>query len=220
MFRNLLLIIVLVVPGYVMATEIVVGVGDRNGDALGLQDGKFVGSLANFYQCPFDSLDLDFQVSLLPQVRNLYLLEKGEIDIALPLVRVSGRDQYAIFTRKMADIPFLLYTREENDLSGDISAYKFAVLRSSASADLVAMRNAEYEEVTSWIQALRLAKLGRFDGAVIPEPLTRNLDPDLFDGMKSMDFGTIPMSLYVSKKSRHAEILVRRLNQAIEECQG
>lgn len=213
------MVLLLSASGFSLATEIIVGVGDRNGEALGLQNGRLVGALAHHYQCAFDRSGLKFDLRLLPQVRSLYLLEKGEIDIALPLVHSSERDEYAIFTRKMADIPFAAYTQREIDLSGDISSYKFAVLRSSASANLVSKRNAQFEEVTSWVQALQLAQLGRFDGAVIPAPVIKDVDPALFEGMKRTEFGTIPMSLYVSKKSRQAGMLVEQLNAAIEECQ-
>lgn len=217
---GLLLVFLLAIPGYGPATEIVVGVGDHNGSALGLSDGKFTGTLAKLFQCPFDKTGLRFDLRLLPQVRNLYLLEKGEIDIALPLTRVSRRADYAIFTRKMAEIPFILYTSRDFDFSGDISSYKFAVMRGSASVDLVMKRNARFEEVTSWVQALKLAQLGRYDGAVIPAPVIGNVDPKLLEGVKKWGFGASPMSLYVSRKSPHAAMLVERLNAAIATCQG
>ena len=220
LIKHILLVLLLTAAGISVAEEIIVGVGDRNGDALSVHNGKLVGSLSSYFQCPFDRSGLTFELRLQPQVRNLYLLEKGEIDIALPLVSVSTRDKYAIFTRKMIDIPFHIYTREENSLSDDMSNYKFTVLRGSASADLVTQNNAKFEEVTSWLQALQLAQLGRFDGAVIPAPVIRNIDPGFLDGMKKIEFGAMPMSLYISKKSRDAEMLVQKLNAAIELCQG
>lgn len=217
--KRLVLLLLALVSIAGQANDILVGVGDQNGEALSVRDGLFVGSLAKFYQCPFDRLGMDYELRLMPQVRNLYLLERGDIDIVLPLVEVSKRNTYAIFTRKMIDIPFVLFSRVEIDLSADLAGYRFAVLRESASGDLVLRRNAQMEEVTSWVQSLRLAKLGRFDGAVIPAPVIADVDPGLFEGMQQYEFGSIPLSLYVSRKSPHASDLVERINAAIAECQ-
>lgn len=220
MIRHLLLVLLITAPGFSPAAEIVVGIADRNEDVISVRGGKFIGSFAELYQCPFDKSGLSFDFRLLPMVRSLYLLEKGQIDIAMPLVRVSERGEYAIFTQKLADVPFHVYTREDIDLSGDISQYKFTGMRASASGDLVAKRNAHFEAVTDWVQALRLAQLGRFDGAVIPAPVIRTVDSDLFEGMRKKDFGSIPLSMYVSKESHHSAMVVERLNSAIEACQG
>lgn len=220
MAKRLLLVILLGASGSSSAVEILVGIADRNNGAIDVRGGKLVGSLAEYYQCPFDKSGLSFDLRPLPMVRSLYLLEQGQIDIAMPMVRVSERGEYGIFTHKLADIPFLVYTREDIDLSGDISQYRFTGMRASASGDLVAKRNAQFEAVTDWVQALRLAQIGRFDGAVIPATVIPNVDPGLFEGMRKKDFGSIPLSMYVSKKSRHSAMLVERLNSAIEACQG
>jgi len=204
----------------VHAASVTVGVGDQNREALGLVDGMLVGALAKLYQCPLDRSGLSFDMRLLPQARVLLQLQRGELDLGLPLVRLDHRDEYAVFTAPMMDIPFVLYTSRGIEVTDDLSAYTFTVLRSSASVDLVAQRKAQFAEVSSWTQALELARLGRFDGAVIPEVVLKDLAAENFAGLQRLDFGSLPLSMYVSRKMRNHEDLVQKLNAAVTACRG
>jgi ABC-type amino acid transport substrate-binding protein len=200
------------------AADVTVGLGDQNRDAIRLENGRLVGSLAKIYQCTLDKSGLSYDISVLPQARVLHLLERGELSLGLPLVEVLSRNEFAQFTHPMLDVPFVLYTRKEINVSDDLSAYTFTVLRSSASMDLVVERNAQFKEVTSWTQALALARLGRFDGAVIPVPVLGRLEAENFAGLNQLDFGSIPVSIYVSRQINNTDELVRRLNAAIDAC--
>jgi len=210
----------LMVSCLTQASDIRAGVGDQNQKALSIDQGRLVGALASLYQCPLEKSGLAFDLRSLPQARVLLELERGEIQLGLPLVRLDHRDKYAIFTNKLMDIAFVLYTTRDIDLSGDLSAYNFTVLRASASIDLVAQHNGRYTEVTSWIQALQLARLDRFDGAVIPAVVLKGLAAENFAGLRQLDFGSIPLSMYVSKAADNATELVQRLNAAIDQCAG
>ncbi len=198
--------------------EITIGLGDTNRVALSYENGQFGGSLARLYQCTLDSAGLGYKVRYYPQVRVLHLLERGELDLGLPLARLPERDQYAVFTHPLFETRFHLFTRKSIDPDSDLSGYTFTVLRASASAKIAASRNANFEEVASWTQALSLAKLGRFDGALIPAPIVADIGDDQLNGLKRIDFGSIPVSIYVSKKANNAEQLVATLNAAIRRC--
>lgn len=198
--------------------EITIGLGDTNRVALSYENGQFGGSLARLYQCSLDSAGFSYKVNYYPQVRVLHLLERGEIDIGFPLARLAERDRYAVFTHPLFETRFHLFTRKNIDPDSDLSGYTFTVLRASASAKIAASRNAKYEEVASWTQALPLAKLGRFDGALIPAPIVADIGNDQLDGLKRIDFGSIQVSIYVSKKIDHHEDIVARLNTAIKKC--
>ncbi len=200
--------------------EITIGLGDTNRVALSYENGQFGGSLARLYQCVLDSAGISYKVLYYPQVRVLHLLERGEVDIGLPLAKLPERDQYAVFTQPLFETRFHLFTRMNINPNSDLSGYTFTVLRGSASAKIAASRNANYEEVASWTQALSLAKLGRFDGALIPAPIVSDIGGDELGGLKRIDFGSIQVSMYVSKKTEHSEDIVVRLNAAIEECLG
>lgn len=213
-------IYLLMVGCLIQASDIRVGVGDQNQKALSIDQGRLVGSLASLYQCPMEKSGLAFDLRPLPQARVLLELERGEIQLALPLVRLDHRDKYAIFTSKLMDIAFVLYTTRDIDLSGELSAYNFTVLRASASIDLVAQRKGRFTEVTSWIQALELARLDRFDGAVIPKVVLKGLAAENFVGLRQLNFGSIPLSMYVSKAADNAAELVQQLNAAIDQCAG
>ena len=78
--------------------------------------------------------------------------------------------------------------------------------------------SAEFIEVESWTQALALAKLGRYDGAVVPEAVIVGLDAENFEGLTRYNFGSIPASMYVSRQIDNTEALVERLNSAIDAC--
>lgn len=198
--------------------EITIGIGDTNRVALSYENGQFGGSLARLYQCALDSTDLGYKVRYYPQVRVLHLLERGELDLGLPLARLPERDRYAVFTHPLFETRFHLFTRKSIDPDSDLSGYTFTVLRASASAKIAASRNAKYEEVASWTQALSLAKLGRFDGALIPALIVADIGDNQLDGLKRIDFGSIQVSIYVSKNIDHHDDIVTRLNAAIKKC--
>lgn len=200
------------------AHEITIGLGDTNRVALSYQNGQFVGSLARLYQCTLDSAGFSYQVQYYPQVRVLHLLDRGEIDIGFPLARLPDRDQYAVFTHPLFETRFHLFTHKNINPDSDLSDYTFTVLRASASAKIAASRNASYEEVASWTQALSLAKLGRFDGALIPAPIVADIGASQLDGLNRIDFGSIQVSIYVSKKTDHHDEIVSKLNAAIKKC--
>lgn len=147
-----------------------------------------------------DQSGLQYVVRFYPQVRELHLLERGEIDLGLPLAKLAERDRYAVFTSPLFVARLHVFTGEHIDVHGDLSSYTLTVLRASASARLAASRKAGYVEVASWLQALDLARLGRFDGALIPAPIVSDLGEDQLCGMRRIDFGSIPVSIYVSKK--------------------
>ena len=67
----------------------------------------------------------------------LYQLERGEIDLGLPLVKVTDRDKYAAFTLPMVDVQFLLYSSNKIVESDDLSGNTFVIRRSAASRDLI-----------------------------------------------------------------------------------
>ena len=194
------------------------GIGDRSRTAVRVENGELVGSLAALYKCALHKTGLKFDFSPLPQARLLLELRRGELDLGLPLVRRKDRDEYAIFTRTLLNAPFHLYTRESVTKADDLSGYTFAVLRSSASIDLVVKRNAKFMEVDSWSQALELARMGRLDGAVVPEPVISNVHSERFADLRRIDFGSLPTSMYVSKVIANSSGLVQSLNSAILEC--
>jgi ABC-type amino acid transport substrate-binding protein len=200
------------------AADVTIGLGDQNRDALHIKNGRFVGALANIYQCTLDKSGLSYEIRSLPQARVLHLLEQGELSLGLLLVKLQNRDEFAQFTHPMLDAQFVLYTRKAINVTDDLSTYTFTVLRSSASIDLVVERNAQFKEVTSWTQALALARLGRFDGAVIPAIVIEKLEAEHFAGLSQLDFGSIPASIYVSRQIDNTDELVRRLNIAIDAC--
>ena len=202
----------------VQASVIKVGVSDGNVDVLYMRDGRFVGSIASFYQCAFDKVGLEFEFRLYPHARILHNLQSGEIDLGLPLVKVSERDEYADFPQGLLDVKFLLYSYRDISVDDDLSGYSFTVRRATASKDLVVARGGGYEEVSSWEQAVKLAQIGRFDGVVIPELIARGIPAENYEGMNRTLFGTIPLALYVSHKSSHRDILVAQFERAIVDC--
>ncbi len=217
--KYLFIILSLGVSYQAHAADVIVGIADQHRQALSFKNGRFVGTLAKYYQCPFDESGLSFNFQVMPHQRVLLKLQRGDISLGLPLAKTESRDKFAIFTRSLLDIPFSLYTRRNINLSNDLSAYTFAVVRNTASVDLVAKHKAKFIEVNNWTQALALANLGRYDGAVIPEVVIKGLDIENFEGLTKLNFGSIPTSMYVSRQIDKTEGLAERLNAAIDACQ-
>jgi polar amino acid transport system substrate-binding protein len=155
----------------------------------------------------------------LPQARNLHLLKLGQLDVGLPLVHTPNRDDYAVFTYPLAMMYYSLYTTKNIDLTGDLSNYHFSIMRSSARGGSEFLsNNPGFIEVGKWGNAVELARIGRSDGVVIPEPVVKYLPSSVFEGFKQYDFGSIPASMYVSKKNVNTDFIVQRFNLAIQDC--
>lgn len=146
--------------------------------------------------------------------------EAVRLEVGIPLVKIDHRDDYAVFTNTIEQVPFHLYSKREIDLAAKgLSGYSFAVVRSASRGGLGSIADtANFKEVTTCLQALELARIGRYDGAVIPEPVVANLAPDKFDGLIKQDFGSVSVSTYVSKARKNYEALVEHLNKNIDIC--
>ncbi len=218
MIRYLLLIITLCVPFAAQPVEIDVGVADQHGAAIGVENSRLTGKLANIFQCPLDKSGLSFNFRLLPLARLLQELERGEVSLGIPMVKLDNRDRFAVFAKPLVQIRFILYTNRDIKLADDLSTYNFTVLRSSASVDLLKQHNAQIIEVNDWAQALALTRLGRSDGALVPLLVVKTLTADNIIGLRRQEFGSLPLSIYVSGALDNTEELVYQLNAAIEAC--
>lgn len=218
MIRSFLLLIVLIGSTTSVAETLVIGVGDQNQKAVSVKNGKLIGSVASNYQCILDKLGFAFDLQLLPQARILRQLEQGEIAIGMPLVKYNDWDEFAIYTNTVIRVPYYLFSSKELDLSQDLSNRTFGIMRASITKDMAIQRNAQYREVTSWLQALSMVKLGRVDGAIIPGPIVEHLGKESFSGLTQAYLESKPVSFYVSKKAKNAENLVKRLNDTIDMC--
>ena len=202
------------------AAELTVGVANQHKSALDVSNGRFIGLFADEFQCPLEKAELAFELIVMPHARVLLQLERGEIDIAMPLVRLDRRDQFAAFARPLVRVEFALFSQRPIDPAGDLSNYNFTALRSTASVDLVQQHNGNVTEVSSWPQALELARRGRYDGAVIPLASITNLPAQNFEGLIQTAFGSLPLSFYVSRATYNSDVLLQRLNRAIEACRN
>lgn len=209
---------VLCLPLDAQSLEIDVGVADQHGAAIGVKNSSLTGLLANTFQCPLDKSGLSFNFRLLPLARLLQELERGEVSLGLPMIRLESRDRYAVFARPLLQIKFILFSNRDIVLSDDLSAYSFTVLRSSASVDLLKQHKAKVIEVNDWTQGLALTRLGRSDGSLIPLVVVKNMEKENFTGLRRQEFGSLPLSIYVSGALDNTRELVYQFNVAIEAC--
>lgn len=213
-------VLLLALPLCTGAAEIRIGIADQHGSALKLKDGRFAGVLAKAFQCPLDRSGLNLEMLLMPHARVMLQLERGEIDIAMPLVQLDRRDQYANFSKPLFEIEFALFSQKPINPEQDLSDYTFTVLRSSAAVALVQQRNGNIIEVNSWTQALELARLGRFDGAVVAMPGVANIPAEGFEGLQRFLFDWLPIGFYVSQAIPNSDELRQQLNTAIDACRS
>ena len=214
-----LLIFCIVNPAQAATTELKVGIANQHYDSLRLENGKLVGNLAEPYQCVVDDLTYSVKYYVLPQIRVLNLLQTGGLDVGIPLVQQPDRDVYAMFAEPLLWPPFHLYTKKDIDTSGDLSGYTFTVVRSAARGGKEYLaRNPNFIEVNEWGHALSMAQFGRADGAVIPAPVIKSLPAKRFEGLKKQDFGSIPLSMYVSRQSANTHEILSHLNASIQHC--
>ena len=213
-------VLLFALPLSTSAAETRIGIANQHKSALDVKNGRFTGVLAQAFQCPLDRSGLSFDMLMMPHARVLLQLKRGEIDIAIPLVQVDRRDQYATFSKPLLEVEFALFSLKPVNQEQDLSNYTFTVLRSTASVDLVKQRNGKVIEVSSWPQALELARLGRYDGAVIPLASIANLPAENFEGLQQFEFGWLPIGFYISQAIPKRVELLQKLNAAIDACRG
>lgn len=200
-----------------------VGIATQHSEAVRLEVGGLAGNLAVDYQCLFERSDYSVEYELVPQARLLKMLESGRLDVGIPLVKIDHLDDYAVFTNTIEQVPFHVYSKREIDLAAkDLSGYSFAVVRTASRGGLGSIADtANFKEVTTWLQALELARKGRYHGADILGPVLANLAnlaPDKFDELIKQDFGSVSVSTYVSKARKNYETLIEQLNKNIDIC--
>jgi len=198
--------------------DLKLGVSEGNSGALRYVDQKFNGALADKYTCVIENTELNWSIRVLPQARILHNLRNGELDAGIPLAHGKDRDVYAEFSSTIFDAPFYLYTNEELSMQDDFSGLVFGTLRASFNVDLINQRNAKALELNEYMQAIKMTRLGRIDGVVIPAPVVSSFSEEVLKEMTKHAFGSQPAGIYISKKAPRHKHILEKINVAINAC--
>lgn len=209
---------ILLFANQVLAATYVVAVNAGVADHIDVVDGGLVGARAPIYQCVFDLAGEDFRYTVMPLKRSLYELDKGGVDITLPLVWESSRDRYGDFGGDLffADYVYLSI-RELPPISRD-SGLTYVMLRSFAGLTvLLEDKDAEVKFVNLWEQAPAMLKEGRADAVLIPAGLVAGFMEDYEGTYYQQEAGRLGVSFYVAKK-HSKDGLTAKLRDAVNEC--
>lgn len=196
-----------------------VAVGVESANLLQIEDNRLVGRIGALYQCVFDRVDRDFEFVGMPIKRADYLLRNREIDVVIPLAKLSARDEHADFAGALAYAEYVFVSlREIPDISTGADL-RYVLLRGFAGNRFVyellgASLDDRPLEVSSWQQVSGLLERGRADVTVMPR---QDVGAITAGDIHTQPAGRIPASLYVSRKPENRQLLTL-LRVAVGEC--
>lgn len=197
-----------------LGAELLVGITDAHPGALDYVSGKFEGALANEYQCSLDSLKEPYRVIKRPQARILNNIAIGEVDIALPLAKTSGRSETANFAKAVFVDELMLLTKSPFEDPSDHPKKRFSLVRTASYHETILERGGSVIPVESYESALKMLLTDRVDATVVP---SRAIEPylELISSLNQQVYVQHPVGMYV-KQSRPD--LLAELNVTISEC--
>jgi len=194
--------------------DLVIGISDSNKKALAYENGQLTGSFSDMFECQLKVMHHSYEVQVYPQIRLLLELQKGTIDMAMPLAQTPSRDRYAIFSDTVLEVGFTLLSKEAVTDIHNLEDITFATLRSGSYNDILISRGANITEVNSYDQAFQMVQKERLDAVVIPTPLLLAFK-DLAIGLNTQELKPQKVGYYINAEQPKIASL---LNKAIKEC--
>ena len=103
---------------YSCFAKITIGVSSENGESLKYSRKQFQGELKSAYSCVINQLDSNYDVITVPQARLIKMLKNNEVDIAMPLLLLPTRDQFATRSATIYQVGYELISHSADpDLS-------------------------------------------------------------------------------------------------------
>lgn len=217
-FLGLLGILLLCSNQQLYADPYIVAVNVGVPEIFDVEDGNLVGAGSPPYHCVFDHTGENFTFVLMPLKRSLYELDKGRVDVTLPLVREPSRDEYGDFGGHLYYVDYVYLSLRELGPIQEDSGLSFVMLRSFAG--LRVLLKDEYAEVffvNLWEQAPEMLKQGRADAVLIPETLVAGFMEDYTEPYFQQHAGRLGVSFYIARKHRETG-LTAKLRLAVDEC--
>lgn len=194
-----------------------VGVSEGVPELMDIYDGHLAGSLATTYGCVFESTRYQVEYVSVPLKRGLYYLEKGQLDVLIPLARNPQRDQKLIFGGELIRSEYSYISTEPFDEILERETARFAIVRGFVGSVFIPDSAYHVYEVTRWSQLVPMLTRGRADASIIPTKIAGQVLGDLIDQLHVKPAGVLDASLYISPVHGLSEIK-ERIQGSVQKC--
>lgn len=217
-FLGLLVILALQLNQQLSADPYVVAVNVGVEERFDVENGELVGAGSDPYRCVFDLTGENFSYVLMPLKRSLYELDKGGVDVTLPLVQEPSRDEYGDFGGHLYYVDYVYLSLKKLDPIQEDSGLSFVMLRSFAGLRvLLNDKSAKVFFVNLWEQAPEMLKKGRADAVLMPKTFVATFMRDYDAPFFQQHAGRLGVSFYIARRHRETG-LTEKLRQAVDEC--
>ena len=216
---------------YSCFAKITIGVSSENGESLKYSRKQFQGELKSAYSCVINQLDSNYDVITVPQARLIKMLKNNEVDIAMPLLLLPTRDQFATRSATIYQVGYELISHSADpDLSIDnlrrqANLHGIVYKRGTGARTLMlkylGINENEFlsheHQVSTWQQAVDFVGKNRAAITALPSVIAKDIEPHHFDGVTRIKMPDHQLGLYISShfaKSAEASII----NDASKTC--
>lgn len=218
MIRGLLLAaLLLTVMSSAQSSTVRVGVSEEFASVVSVVDGRLSGPIGPPYHCLFDSAGYDVTFKVLPHARLIHELRAGGVDVGLPLVHESSRDEFATLGDTVIESHYLRVSLPGQSVAPEADAAQYVYLRGFAGGSILDELDGESFEVSRWEQAIAMLERRRADFLLITEKTFNQLSDNNAAGLNVDVIRSLSVSFYVAN-SRPA--LLQSLNAANRACQN
>jgi len=197
--------------------SITVGVGSRMLNAISSPEGKLSGDLAPLYECVFDKAGVEPSFIEVPLKRGFNYLNRGDIDVLLPLAKSERRDNVGLFGGQLFRGEYVFVSLKPIPPVQAMQGLRYAVPRGFIGAEFIPEGNAQVAEVGEWSQLAAMLRYDRIDVAVLPQLIVESVfGPDVVNVFQR-PAGVLPISFYLSSDT-YDKGLASKLVASVGHC--
>lgn len=197
--------------------SITVGVGSRMLNAISSAEGKLSGDLAPLYKCVFDKSGVEPRFIQVPLKRGFNYLNRGEIDVLLPLAKSERRDNVGLFGGELFPGEYVYVSLKPIPTVQAMQGLRYAVPRGFVGAEVFPEGNTQVAEVGEWSQLAAMLRYDRIDVAILPQLIVESVfGPDVVDVFQR-PAGVLPVSFYLSNHTEDTGV-ASKLIASVDEC--
>lgn len=192
-----------------------VGVGEEYSSVVSLVEGRLEGEIAEPYRCLFENSGHDVTFRVLPHARLIHELRSGAVDVGLPLVHETSRDEFATLGDPVIESHYLRVSLPGQTLAPEAESANYVYLRGFAGGSILDELDGESFEVSRWEQAIAMLERGRADFLLITEKTFNQLSANNSAGFNVDVIRSLNVSFYVTNRR---PALLKTLNAANQSC--
>ncbi|WP_167352685.1 substrate-binding periplasmic protein [Marinobacter adhaerens] len=213
---SVILLVAMSAEAGAVTPKIRVGVGAEFESVVSDENGRLKGVIAEPYNCLLEGAGYSYEFVTLPLARLVHELRAGNIDVGLPLVHDSSRDDYATFGNTVIKSSYLRISVRSNQQKPDEPEARYVYVRGFAGRALLRGLDGRSFEVSEWSQAIAMLRRQRADYVLITEKTYGALTEFRKTDLIAEKVSDLNVAFYVRKALPK---LAEALNQSNNQCQ-